>query len=140
MAERDMNFRSRVFREIERDRGVKAAQDFFLDGPGFKVAMDAWLPFLEGAGQFAIFLAVLESNYYGSTPVVTRADAAQAEVRFAPLRDLEVLEIGVFSPKLSPEEFRTLYTRIMEDRARACGLALEISFADTSCTVKIRKR
>jgi hypothetical protein len=30
--------------------------------------------------------------------------------------------------------------RIMEDRARACGLAIEMSFDDTSCTLKIRRK
>jgi hypothetical protein len=34
--------------------------DFFLDGPGYKVAMNAWLPFLEGAAQFAFYFVIME--------------------------------------------------------------------------------
>ncbi len=140
IAERDLAFKSIVYRQIEKEHGAAAARDFFLDGPGFKAAVDAWLPFLEGAGQFAIFLAVLESNYYGSSCVVTRATEQEAEVQFRPLRDLEALKIAVFSPKLSAEEYRSLYTRIMKDRAGACGLSIDISFQDTGCVLRIWKK
>jgi len=140
MAERDFAFRSYVYREVKKDRGEAAARDFFLDGPGFKVAMDAWLPFLEGAGQFAIFLAVLESNYYGSTCVVTKATEEEAEIQFKPLRDLEVLQIAVFDPKLTAEEFRALYTHIMKNRAETCGLEIDISIQGTDCLMKIKKK
>jgi len=140
MAEKDFAFKSYVYREIKKDRGEQAAMDFFLDGPGFKVAMDAWLPFLEGAGQFAVFLAILESNYYGSTSEVTKAAEDEAEVRFKPLRDLEVLKIAVFDPKLSAEEFRALYTHIMKNRAEACGLDIKILIQDVNCTLKVKKK
>jgi hypothetical protein len=140
MAERDIAFKSYVYQQIKKDRGEIAARDFFMDGPGFKVAMDAWLPFLEGAGQFAMFLAVLESNYYGSTCVVTKATEEEAEVQLKPFRDLEVLKIAVFNPKLSPEEFRALYGHIMKNRAEACGLDIDISIQDTDCILKIRKK
>ncbi len=140
MAERDLAFKSRLYREIEKDHGMNAARDFFLDGDAFKAAMDAWLPFLEGAGQFATFLAVLESNYYGSICVVTKATEREAEVEFKPLRDLEILKIAVFWPKLSQDEFSSLFTHIMNNRADACGLDIDISIHDTDCVLKIRKR
>ncbi len=140
IAERDLAFESRVYRRIEKEHGAVAARDFFLDGPGFKAAMDAWLPFLEGAGQFATFLAVLESNYHGSGCVVTGATEQEAEIQFKPLRDLEALKIAIFSPKLSPDEFRSLYTHVMRDRADACGLDIDVSFQDTYCVLKIRKK
>lgn len=140
IAERDLAFKSIVYRQIEKEHGAAAARDFFLDGPGFKTAMDAWLPFLEGAGQFATFLAVLESNYYGSGCVVTRATEQEAEIQFRPLRDLQALKIAVFSPKLSAEEYQSLYTHIMKNRAAACALDIDISIQDTDCVLRIRKK
>lgn len=140
VAERDLAFKSRVYRQIEKEHGAAAARAFFMDGAGFKAAMDAWLPFLEGAGQFAVFLAVLESNYYGSGCTVTKATEQEAEVEFKPLRDLEALKIAVFNPKLSPEEFRSLYISIMKNRAEACGLDVDISIQDTDCVLHIQKK
>lgn len=140
MSERDLAFKSQVYREIEKEHGAAAARDFFLDGQGFKAAMDAWLPFLEGAGQFATFLAILESNYYGSSCTVTRATEQEAEIQFKPLRDLQVLKIAVFNPKLSLEELQLLYFKVMENRADACGLDIDISMQDTDCVLKIRKK
>ncbi len=139
-AERDLAFTSRVYRQIEKEHGAAAARNFFRDGSGFKVAMDAWLPFLEGAGQFATFLAVLESNYYGSGCTVTRATEQEAEVQFKPLRELEVLKIAAIDPKLSPEEFQSLFISIMKDRADACGLDIDISIQGTDCVLHIRKK
>ncbi len=140
ISERDLAFRCIVYREIEKLRGTAQARDFFRDGPGFKTAMDAWLPFLEGAGQFATFLAVLESNYYGSTCTVTKASEQEAAVQFKPLRDLEVLKISIHDPKFSPEEYQALYRHIMKSRADACGLEIKVSFYDTECVVHIRKK
>ncbi len=140
MAEKDLAFRSYVYDEIKKDRGERGAMDFFLDGPGFKTAMDAWLPFLEGAGQFAVFLAILESNYYGSKGVVTRATEDEAEVHFQPLRDLEVLKVAIFAPKFTPAEYESLYRHVMTDRAEACSLAVDVSIRDTDCILKVRKR
>ncbi len=140
MAERDLAFKAQVYRMIEKEHGAAAARDFLLDGPGFKVAMDAWLPFLEGAGQFAIFLAVLESNYYGSSCTVTKATEQEAEIQFKPLRDLEAQKIAVFDPKLSPEEFRALTIAIMKDRAGACGLDVDVSIQDADCVMRVRKK
>ncbi len=140
MAEQDLSFSHRVYEQLKKDHGEEFAVQFLSNGPGFKVAMDAWLPFLEDAAQFAFFLAILESNYYGSQAVVTKATEDEAEVRFTPLRDLEVFKIAVFSPKLSWDEYQKLYTRIVKDRAASCGMEIDVVIDGTNCFLKIRKK
>jgi hypothetical protein len=119
--------------------GPEEARKFFLDAEGFRVAMNAWLPFLEGAAQFALFYGILEENYYGSKYVITRAADDEAEIRFAPLQELEVMKIAVFFPKMSIEEYRDFYRAVMRERARVCGLDLEVSFDGTNCTLKLSR-
>jgi hypothetical protein len=140
MAERDMAFKSFIFAQLEKDHGKEFASNFFLDGPGFRVAMDAWLPFVEGAAQFALFYAIIESNYYGSKCLVTKATEEEAEIHLAPLRDLEILKVASFNPKIPTDEYKNLYARIMKDRAAACGLDIDVSFQDTGCILKLRKK
>lgn len=74
--------------------GQEYADNFFLDGPGYKVAMDAWLPFIEGAAQFAFYFVIIESNFYGSRCEVIQADYDKAEVYCSKLAALEVLKRG----------------------------------------------
>jgi len=139
IAELEMAFKSRVFYQLKQDHGEEFAQNFFLDGPGFRVGMDSWLPFIEGAAQFAIYCAILETNFYGSKCIVTRASYDEAEIHFSPLTRLEVLKRAYFFPKFSSEEYQKLYSLIMESRANASGLDIEIAYDDTNCTIKLKR-
>ena len=139
MAEMDTAFRNLVFFTLRDALGQERAMQFLAGSEGFRVAMDAWLPFIEGPAQFALFCGILEENYYGSKYVLAAASEDEAEIRFAPLQELEVMKIAVFYPKLSIEEYHKLYVAIMQDRARACGLSLQASFDGTSCTLRIRR-
>jgi hypothetical protein len=139
-AEIELNFKTWVYFYLKEQQGQKKAVNFFLDGPGYKVAMDAWLPFLEGAAQFAFYFAIMESNFYGSECEVIQADYDEAEVFCSRLTALEVLKRGHAVPKFSYDEYTQLLTTIMEHRAQHCGLDLELSFEDTSCRIKIKRR
>ena len=139
-AEMDLNFKTRVYFCLEEQQGKEKASRFFLDGPGYKVAMDAWLPFLEGAAQFAFYFVIMESNFYGSECEVIQADFDEAEVFCSQLAALEVLKRGHAVPKFSYRDYTQLLTNIMEHRARHCGLDLEMSFEDTSCRIKIKRK
>jgi hypothetical protein len=139
IAETEIAFESRVFYQLKQDHGEEFAQNFFLDGPGFRVSMDAWLPFIEGAAQLAIYCAILETNFYGSKCVITRASYNEAEIHFTPLAKLEVLNRAYFNPKFSFEEYKKLYGLIMESRASACGLEMEIAYNETNCIIKLKR-
>ena len=139
-AEMDLNFKTRVYFDLKEKRGQERAVGFFLDGPGYKVAMDAWLPFLEGAAQFAFYFVIMESNFYGSQCEVIQADYDEAEIFCSQLAALEVLKRGHAVPKFSYDEYTQLLTAIMEHRAQYCGLGLELSFEDTSCRIRIKRK
>jgi hypothetical protein len=139
-AEIDLNFKTRVYFFLKEQQGQEKATHFFLDGPGYKVAMDAWLPFLEGAAQFAFFFTIIESNFYGSACEVIRADYEEAEVFCSQLAALEVLKRGHAVPKFSYDEYTRLLTAIMEHRAEHSGLDIGLFFEDTSCRMKIKRK
>jgi hypothetical protein len=138
-AETELNFMTRVYFYLKERLGQEHADNFFLDGPGYKVAMDAWLPFIEGAAQFAFYFVIIESNFYGSECRVIQADFDQAEVYCSQLAALEVLKRGYAVPKFRYEEYTTLLTAIMEHRAKHCGLDIEMSFEDTTCRIKVTR-
>ena len=137
MAEEGMAFKSRVYFELKKDRGEESAQKFFLTARVIKVSMDAWLPFIEGAAQFALYFAILETNYHGSPCTVTKASYTEAEIRFTPLTEFEVLKRAFFYPKFSLDEYTKLFTRVMKDRARSCGLMLDITFDGSNCVLRL---
>ena len=140
MCERDVAFRMGVFDKLKTSVGPQEARGFFVgQAEGYRAAMDAWLPFIEGAAQFALFYGILEENYYGSKYLITRADIDEAEILFSPLQELEVMKIAVFYPKMSMEEYQGFYKDIMTERARVCGLDLEVSFEGTNCTLNLKR-
>jgi hypothetical protein len=138
-AEMDLNFKTRVYFYLKKHRGEEKASAFFLDGPGYKVAMEAWLPFLEGAAQFAFYFAIMETNFFGSSCEIIRADYDEAEVLCSSLAALEVLKRGHAVPKFSYEEYIRLYTAILKHRAQHCGLDVKMSFEDSSLRLIIKK-
>lgn len=139
IAEIEIAFESRIYFQLKQDHGEEFARNFFLDGPGFRVGMDAWLPFIEGAAQFAIYYAILETNHYGSTCTITKASDDEAEIRFASLTKLEVLKRAYFYPKFTLDEYQKLYRLIMENRARACGLEIEIIIEEANCHIILKR-
>lgn len=138
-AEEDLAFKTKVYYKIKDELGEKAATDILLDGPGFRVAMDAWLPFIEGAAQFALFYVILEKNYYSANYIVIDADLEKAEIHCNPLIELDILKRAVSSPKFTMEEYKAIYTSIMKQRAKACGLDIEISFDEINCVIKLKR-
>lgn len=140
MCERDVALRANVFDMLKTAIGADGAWKYFVNqGQGFRVAMEAWLPFLEGAAQFAFFYGIIEENYYGSKYVITGAGEDEAEICFTPLQELEVMKIAYFSPKMSVEEYQKFYSDIMKERARVCGLDLAVTFEGTNCTLKLKR-
>ncbi len=128
---------SRIYDELKKGMGKEYAQHFFRDCPGYKVAVDAWLPFIEGAAQFILYTAVLETNLRGSRCIVTEADEKKATLVMRPMAHLEVLRRASFIPKIPEDEYRELFISIMEDRAKHCNLSLEIDFKETECSIVV---
>ncbi|MFO7889344.1 MAG: hypothetical protein R6V04_03290 [bacterium] len=104
MAELNLHRKSSTYEVIKNLSDEQTAKNFFLDGPGYKAALDAWLPFIEGAAQFALFFAITENNYWGAHYIVTKADFENAEVVCSPLIELDVLQRSYHYPKFSIEE------------------------------------
>jgi hypothetical protein len=140
MCERDVAAENQLYDDLKSSLGQDKARACLTGGgAGFKAAMEAWLPFLEGAAQFALFTGILEENYYGSKYTLTRATNDEAEIRFAPLQRLEVMKIADFWPKLSGPDYEALYRDQTAERARVCGLEIEMTFAGTDCALAIRR-
>ncbi|MFZ5519278.1 MAG: hypothetical protein ACOY90_21785 [Candidatus Zhuqueibacterota bacterium] len=139
MAERDLAFQSLVFEKIKAIEGEQAAMDFFLDGPGYWTAMDAWLPFIEGAAQFALFFTIIENNYYGANYLITHATSDEAEIHCNPLVELSVLQRARFYPKFSFDQFKQLFEYRMRQRAEHCGLEITFYYADAMCRISLKK-
>lgn len=139
-SEQEVHLISRVYKELKDAGGKEYAQGFFLDGAGFRVAMDAWLPFIEGAAQFALYTAIMETNLRGSKCTVTHADENRAELVMHPHAHLEVIRRATFRDKIGEEEYEELYALVMKDRAKHCQLDVSISFQDVNCTIAVTAR
>jgi hypothetical protein len=128
---------SNMYHVLNARDGKEAAQRFFLDGGGFRVEMDAWLPFIEGAAQFALYTAILETNLRGSTCTLPEASEERATLEMKPMAHLDRLRAAQFANKIPETEYKELCREIMADRARHCSLALEIRFEDTNATLTV---
>jgi len=136
-SELEVRMISKIYKELKRIGGKEYAQRFFLDGAAFKVAMDAWMPLIEGPPQFALYTAVMEANLRGSKCTVLQADDRRAELVMHPLAHLDVIHKAIFRDKIDPEEYKELYSLVMRDRAKHCGLDINITFQDINCTIVV---
>jgi hypothetical protein len=139
MAESEMARKSYTYETIKKLADEQTAMNFFLDGLGYRAAMDAWLPFIEGAAQFALFFTITENNYYGTNYMVTQADFDYAEVVCEPLIELDVLEKSYHHPKFSAEQYKEIFEAVMRQRAEVCGLDIEILYEGINCTIKLHR-
>jgi hypothetical protein len=139
-SEQEIHIISRIYKELKEIGGKDYAQRFFMDGAGFKVAMDAWMPLIEGPPQFVLYTAIMESNLRGSKCTVMQADENRAELVMHPLAHLEVIRRAFFRDKIGQDEYKELYTLVMRDRAKHCELDISIGFQDINCTVVVTAR
>jgi hypothetical protein len=138
-AENELAFLSKVFKEREKQTGKEYAQQIFLDGAGYRIAMDSWLPFFEGPEQYIIYTAIMETNLRGSNCTVTEINEEQATLVMEPLAHLEVIQRAALNPKLSYNEYTDLYTVITQDRAKHCNLNISIDFNGNNCTITAKQ-
>lgn len=136
-AETEVSFMSRVYAELKEKGGKEYAQRFFWDGGGYRIAMDAWLPFIEGPAQFVTFTAIMEANLRGSKCTINETNDGKWVLEMRPMAHLEVLKRAILHPRFSYDEYKDLYTSVIKDRAKHCNITIEIEFNDTNCTLMV---
>ncbi|MBN1351494.1 hypothetical protein JXJ21_18925 [candidate division KSB1 bacterium] len=129
---------ARMYHRLKKTSGEQAAQALFLDGEQFAYFMDSWLPFVDGAAQFAMFYAIQHHNLFSSDIKLPIATSAKAEIELKPMPELEIIRLADYEPKFTKAEFISLFAAIMTDRANRCGVKCEIQFESLAdCVIKV---
>jgi hypothetical protein len=103
---------------------------WFRDGEGFRLNVEAWLPYLTLRKAFVLFVAWREERYWGQRTVIE--ELAEDRARLVLREHEEMLLYGIaghLPTRISLAEYREVFEDLWQDRARAAGWHLELEYA-----------
>ena len=124
-------FRKKVYfyLRLKEEKGKEEALSWFRDGEGYKLNVEAWMPYLSLRKSFVAFAAWVENRYWGQEVVTEALSEAHSAVLF---KDHELLALydvtGHLRPRISLEEYKELFEDQWRDRARWTGWTARFTY------------
>jgi hypothetical protein len=125
----------RLFNHLKKEKGRRAALDFFRDGKGFFIAAKTWVPFLPPHRAFVLYLCWMETHLRGSRVTLESLTKTTARVRLAP-HYLELYRrTGHLKHQIARRDYVALLETIWRDRAKHAGWKVELKYPEDSVCV-----
>ncbi len=129
-----------LYNQISREKGREQALWWFLDGPGYAVNAQTWVPFVEPARAFILFFCWDQAKLWGDAVVLEKLADDEAVVRIHS-HVLEMYErTAHLKTWLPEEEYRGFWEAIWRNRAEASGWGVEITYEDTVAVFRFTRR
>jgi len=124
----------RVFNTLAQAKGREFAFDFFRDGNGYFLAARVWVPFVEPARAFILYLCWEQANLTANEVTLEKLDDQAAVVRMRTYFFRLYKVAAHLSQQISFDDYRKIFETIWQDRARAAGWELRIESIDKDYT------
>ena len=124
-----------------RDRlGKDEALNWFRDGDGFRLNVEAWMPYFRLRKAFVLFAAWRENRYWGQRMVVEALSDERARLVFKDHEEMMIYEIAThLRPRISRDEYREVFEDPWQDRARAVGWNLTVDYEGNDSVFTLEK-
>lgn len=120
----------RVFNTLAQVKGRESALDFLRDGNGYFLAARVWVPFVEPARAFILYLCWEQANLVGNEVILEKLEDREAVVRMRTAFFRLYKVSAHLSRQILFEDYRRIFETIWQDRARAAGWELRINYLD----------
>jgi len=111
---------------IKQDKGHEQAIGIFLDGGGYFLAAQAWVPFYPPHRAFILYLCWEQSNMQHNPVTLIKLEDNEAIVRFDRMIFFEIYsKSGHMKQQISIEDYIEIFESIWQDRAKNAGWDLE---------------
>lgn len=131
---------AKLFGVLSQHMGKDSALEQFKDGADYLVAAQMRVPLVTLSKGFILYLCWEQAVVRGSEVVLETLDDSEAVVQIKPLALILYARNGLLSKQISMEDFRAIFETIWEDRARAAGWQLHITYHEEGCTMKFERR
>jgi hypothetical protein len=129
-----------LFNALAAEKGRDSALAGFRDGAGYALAARAWVPFVDPARAFILYLCWEQTNLRGSEVSSERLDDDQAVVRLRPLYLVLYERAAHLKQQIQPQDYRQLFAFRWQDRAANAGWNLLVSYEGDQAVLQFSKR
>ena len=114
---------------LKEEKGKEVALSWFRHGEGYKLNIEAWMPYFSLRKAFVLFSGWIENRYWGQKMVI---EALSDEYAILVFKDHELLHLyevaGHLRPQISLEEYKELFEDQWRDRARCVGWQVRFEY------------
>lgn len=114
---------------LEAEKGKEEALTWFRDGDGYKLNIEAWMPYFSLRKSFVLFTAWVENRYWGQKMVIEELSDTHSVLAFVDHEWLILYDVaGHLRPRISLEEYKELFEDQWRDRARWAGWSVQFAY------------
>jgi hypothetical protein len=130
----------RLYNHLAETEGKDFAYQWFRDGDGYALAARTWVPFVPAHRAFILYLCWEQAHLRGSRVVLRELEEQQAVVELQPIYLRLYRQTGHLRSQIGEGDYRRLFQAIWQDRARAAGWGLDLSYEDDACVLRFELR
>ena len=114
---------------LRKEKDKEEALTWFRNGEGYKLNIEAWMPYFTLRKSFVLFTAWVENRYWGQPVVVEELSDTHSVLVFQNHLLFILYDVaGHLRPRISLEEYRELFEDLWCDRARAVGWDIRFEY------------
>jgi len=117
-----------LYNTIKKDKGEAHALGIFLDGAGYFLTAQVWVPFFPPHRAFILYLCWEQANMQHNPVTLMKLEDNEAIVSFNRMIYFEIYsKSGHMKQQISLEDYIEIFEAIWQDRAKNAGWNLEIT-------------
>ena len=125
-----------LYLRLKAEKGREEALTWFRNGEGYKLNIEAWMPYFTLRKSFVLFTAWVENRYWGQQVVIEELSDEHSVLVFKDHLLLVLYDVvGHLRPRISMEEYKELFEDQWRDRAHVVGWDIQFLYDHYDTTV-----
>jgi hypothetical protein len=118
----------RLYNFLKEEKGVDFALNWLCDGKGYMLAAETWIPFKTPEKAFILYACFDQSVVKGHKVTLQNLDDEEAVMLWKPNYLRLYTVTGQIRKLINFDEYRTIFEKLWQDRAKAGGWTLNIEY------------
>ncbi len=118
-----------LYCRLKQELGPAKALEWFRDGQGYRLNVEAWLPYFRVRKAFVVASAWMERRYWGQRMTIVELSQERAILEFCDHLYFRVYEtVGHLKPQLPLEDYRHLFEDLWKDQCSQVGWSVQFDY------------
>lgn len=128
-----------MYTRLLEEQGREEARSWFLDGAGYSVAAQSWVPYFPLSKAFILYLCWEQSNLRGNQVTLEQLDEDEAHVRIDAIYLKLYQQTAHLQTQISFAEYLAFYESIWHDRALRAGWSVDFRYDGSICHLHFQR-